>query len=352
MKVVPERLEAFCVTALKKTGLSEADARTTAEVLVTTDTWGVHTHGVKSLRPYIRRLNGGGLNPHGVPTVVSDGPAFARMDGQSSIAMVTSVKAMKLAVSKAKTCGMAYVGVFNTCHFGAAGYYAAMAAEENMFAIAMANDAPSMVAPGSKGRVVGNNPLAFAIPRKTGKPIVLDMALSTVAGGKVAAAQALGQTDSWRLGRRRERKSSVNPNDFLLNGGSLTPMAGHKGYGIAVIVEALAGVLPGASILSEVLIWQHCASSAPTGHGAAFIALDVSKLMPTPDFHARVEQLASKIHESPVKSPTDRVMLPGEREWIHREQVLKNGLVLPGDVVQSLRGLSDDIGLNLDTLLS
>src|SRR5689334_19210486 len=145
LKTTPARLEVFCITALKKTGMSEADARTTAEVLVTTDTWGVHTHGVKSQRHYIRRLNGGGLKSRGVPTVVADGPAWARMDGQSSIAMVTSVKAMQLAVDKAKACGMAYVGVFNTCHFGAAGYYAAMAAEQNMFAIAMANDAPSMI---------------------------------------------------------------------------------------------------------------------------------------------------------------------------------------------------------------
>jgi LDH2 family malate/lactate/ureidoglycolate dehydrogenase len=349
----PARLEAFCIAALKKIGMSEADARTTAEVLVTTDTWGVHTHGVKSLRHYIRRLTGGGLNARGKPTVVAEGPAWARIDGQSSIAMVTSVKAMKVAIAKAKECGIAYSGVFNTCHFGAAGYYAAMAAEEKMFAIAMANDAPSVIAPGAKGRVVGNNPLAFAIPRKNGKPIVLDMALSTVAGGKVAAAHALNKPipSDWIVDVNGN--PSTNPTDFLIDGGALTPMAGHKGYGLAVVVETLSGLLPGGSILGEVLIWQHAATSLQTGHGAAFIALDVTKLMPAEQYFDRVEQMAEKIHSVPKKSANDRVLLPGEREWEHREQVLKNGLVLPADVVQSLRGLCDEVGgLDLDSLLN
>jgi ureidoglycolate dehydrogenase (NAD+) len=352
VRVTPAQLEQFCIGALKKVGVSETDARTTAEVLVTTDTWGVHTHGVKSLRHYIRRLKGGGLNPRGVPTVVAEGPAWARMDGQSSIAMATSVKAMKLAVSKARTCGIAYVGVFNTCHFGAAGYYAALAAEENMFAIAMANDAPSVVAPGAKGRVIGNNPIAFAIPRKNKKPIVLDMALSTVAGGKIAAAQALGKPipNDWLVDV--DGNPSSIPDDFLVRGGALTPMAGHKGYGLAVVVEMLSGLLPGGSMLGEVLIWQHCATSLPTGHGAAFIALDISKMMPVDNFEARVEQMAAHIHGTPKKSATDRVLLPGEREMEHRDQVLKNGLVLPADVVQSLRGLCEENDLNLDTLLN
>src|SRR5471032_865037 len=193
LKVNAEALEAFTVNALKKAGLSEADARTTAQVLVTTDTWVVFTHGVNSLHRYIQRLVARGLNPRGVSTIVAEGPAWARVDGQNSIAMVTSVRAMEIAIAKAKQCGIAYVGVFNTCHFGAAGYYATMAAEQNMLGIAMANDAPSMNAPGARGRVTGNNPLAFAIPMSPRKPIVLDMALSTVAGGKVSAAHINGK---------------------------------------------------------------------------------------------------------------------------------------------------------------
>jgi LDH2 family malate/lactate/ureidoglycolate dehydrogenase len=348
IKTTPAQLEAFCIAALKKTGVSDADARTTAEVLVTTDTWGVHTHGVKNLRYYIQRLNSGGLNPRGVPKIVSEGPGWARFDGQSSIAMVTSVNAMRCAITKARQCGIAYTGVFNSCHFGAAGYYAAMAAQEGYFAIAMANDGPSMTVPGAKGRVIGNNPIAFAMPRKNGKPIVLDMALSTVAGGKVNAAHALGKPlpEGWVID---VNGNPTTDNAALMQGGSLTPMGGYKGYGLAVVVETLAGVIPGASILAEIPAWV-IAVSAPTGHGAAFIALDIRTVANEQTYYARIEEMTGKLHALPTRTPSDRVLLPGEREWEHRDRVLQNGLVLPADVVMTLRGLCDDIGMDLDSL--
>src|SRR5262245_24191377 len=123
-------LHAFCVDALGKLGVRDDDARTTADVLVTTDTWGIFTHGVKALRGYARRLRGGGLRPEGRPAVISEGPAWAVVDGDSALGMVTSVLAMQTAVAKARACGIGYVGVRNSCHFGAAGYYAHLAAAE------------------------------------------------------------------------------------------------------------------------------------------------------------------------------------------------------------------------------
>ena len=105
-------------------GVGPEAARTTADVLVTTDTWGVFTHGVKALRGYVRRLRGGGLRTDARPHVVSEGPAWAIVDGDSGLGMVTSVLAMQTAMAKAKACGIGYAGVRNSCHFGAAGYYA------------------------------------------------------------------------------------------------------------------------------------------------------------------------------------------------------------------------------------
>ncbi len=140
----------FCVTALCKCGVSEPDAITTADVLVTTDTYGVYTHGVKALRGYVKRLRAGGLTAGAVPRVEREGPAWAIVDGQSALGMVTSVLAMNTAIRKAKTAGVAYVGVRNSCHFGAAGYYVNMAAKANMIGLAMANDYPSMAVLGAK----------------------------------------------------------------------------------------------------------------------------------------------------------------------------------------------------------
>jgi LDH2 family malate/lactate/ureidoglycolate dehydrogenase len=120
MKVSAQNLHAFCVEALTQVGVGEPDARTAADVLVTTDTWGTFTHGTKALRAYIRRLRGGGLKKKGAPKVASEGPAWAMVDGDSSLGMVSSVFAMNTAMAKAATAGIAFVGLRNNCHYGAA----------------------------------------------------------------------------------------------------------------------------------------------------------------------------------------------------------------------------------------
>src|SRR5258706_4637452 len=121
MKVLVQDLHAFCIDALTQIGVGETDARTTADVLVTTDTWGTFTHGTKALRAYIRRLRGGGLRKNGTPRAIDEGPAWAVVDGDSSLGMVSSVFAMNTAMAKAATPGIALVGLRNNCHYGAAG---------------------------------------------------------------------------------------------------------------------------------------------------------------------------------------------------------------------------------------
>src|SRR5208337_2687033 len=162
------------------------------------------------------------------PQIVVSGPAWAIVDGGSALGMVTSDFAMRVAMSKARECGIGYVGVRNSCHFGAAGYYASLAAAQDMIGMAMANDVPSVTAPGARGAITGSNPLAYAVPTASGKPILLDMATSIVAGGKVAAAHALGKPipAGWIIDCDGE--PSTDPAAFM-QGGALLPMAGHKG---------------------------------------------------------------------------------------------------------------------------
>src|SRR5436190_571935 len=192
MNISVAKLHAFCMEALLKAGIDTADAKTTADVLVTTDTWGTFTHGTKALRAYIRRVRGGGLKMKGTPHIVKEGPAFALIDGDSSLGMVSSVYAMQTAINKARTAGIAFAGLRNNCHYGAAGYYASMAIPENMIGFSMANDIPTVNAPGAKGAIIGSNPWGFAAPAGKEHAVMLDMATSTVAGGKVFAAATLG----------------------------------------------------------------------------------------------------------------------------------------------------------------
>jgi ureidoglycolate dehydrogenase (NAD+) len=334
----------FCVAALRKCGVSEADARVTTDVLVTTDTFGVFTHGVKCLRGYITRLRAGGLKADAVPHVDSEGPAWAIVNGECALGMVTSVFAMNKAIEKAKTAGMAYVGVRNSCHFGAAGYYANLAAKADMIGMAMANDYPSMAILGAKKAVLGTNPFAYAVPAGKKDPIFLDIASSTVAGGKVRIAQAKKQTipDTWMV----DLDGIPTTDPFLYPGSaSLLPFAGHKGYGIALMIENLAGVLTGTGAMWDLNNWIDGRKDIPTNHGAAFLAFNVGAIAPIEKFKNRVDQLIQDIHDTPKAKGTERLYVPGEMEWQKRRESLAAGIALPPDVVESLQGLSQDIDL-------
>ncbi len=290
-----------------------------------------------------RRLRAGGLRADARPEVVADGPAWAVVDGRSALGMVTSVFAMRVAMDKARQCGVGYAGVRNSCHFGAAGYYASLGAAEDMIGLAMANDTPSVTAPGARGRVTGSNPLAYAVPTG-GKPILLDMATSTAAGGKVAAAHAAGLPIPADWVVDRDGELSTDPAAFL-EGGALRPMAGHKGFGVALLIETLSAVLTGALMTRQVVPWIVGDPTLPTGHGAAFLAFDVAALTPVEVFKRRVDALAQEIREAPKARGAGRIYLPGEMEWERRETALREGIVLPPDVAASVTALSEELGV-------
>lgn len=343
MNISVDKLHSFCMEALLKAGVHESDARTTADVLVTTDTWGTFTHGTKALRAYIRRVRGGGLRKQGSPHVVKEGPAFALIDGESSIAMVSSVFAMRTAMDKARASGIGFAGLRNNCHYGAAGYYAAMAIPENMIGFSMANDIPTVNAPGAKGSIMGSNPFAFAAPSGKELPVMLDMATSTVAGGKVFAAAQLGKPipEGWLLDM--EARPTLDATLFS-HAGSLTALGGYKGFCIAFMIEVLSAVLSGSSISNEVLSWTFSDPSLPTGHGAAFMAINIGAFLNVDDFKRRMDHLVNEIHSAP-KSETGTLYAPGEIEFRRREKALKDGIDLPDDVVASLKALAGDLSL-------
>jgi ureidoglycolate dehydrogenase (NAD+) len=342
-------LEGFCRAALRKCGLSETDARVAADVLVTTDTFGVFTHGTKVLRGYVRRLRAGGLKADAAPMIVGEGPAWAIVDGQSAIGMVTSVFAMNAAIQKARTAGAAYVGVRNSCHFGAAGYYALLAAKADMIGMAMANDCPGMTVPGARKSVLGTNPFAYAVPAGSEDPIFMDIASAAVAAGKVWEAQAKRQKipDTWLVDA--EGLPTTDPFAFPENG-SLLPFAGHKGYGIAVMIETLSALLTGAGSRGEILSWMQHDPSRPTLHGAAFLAINVGTMTPIEQFKQRVDGMIRDIRQSPKAKGSAGVFLPGEMEWQKRRKAMAEGVRLPPEVLESLCGLADDVGLRVDWL--
>jgi LDH2 family malate/lactate/ureidoglycolate dehydrogenase len=342
-------LESLVIAALMKCGVSEPDARTTCDVLVTTDTMGVFTHGVKALRGYVRRLRGGGLKAKAVPRIETEGPTWAIVDGQSGLGMVTSVFAMNTAIAKAKQSGMAYVGARNSCHFGAAGYYTLMAAKAGMIGMAMANDYPSMVVPGAKKPVLGTNPFAYAAPSGKENPVFFDIASAAVAGGKVRIYQALNKKvpDTWLVDK--EGVPTTDPFMYPVDA-SLMPFAGHKGYGIAMMIDIFSGLLSGGASRWEIKSWIDDDPSWATHHAAAFFAIDVGQITPLDVFEKRMDETIRDIRQTPTAKGSNRVYLPGEIEWEKRRETLKDGIPFTPDVIESLQGLVKDLDMKVDWL--
>jgi ureidoglycolate dehydrogenase (NAD+) len=343
-----EKLRRFCIEALQQAGLSFDDAATVAEVLVMTDTWGTFSHGTGALRNYLNSLRAGGMNPHSKPEVVAEGDTWAVVDGHSGMGMLGCCMAMNLAIEKARTRAITWAGVRNSSHFGAAGYYANMAVRHDMLGIAMSNADPNMVVPGARGRIIGNNPLAYAVPAGEEYPILLDIALSAVAAGKIIAMKELGQPipSTWLTDAEGMPVDEVG--DWPATG-SMVPMAGHKGYGIALLIETMAGLLPGAGVLDEVKSWI-LNPTAEGSLGQAFIVINPGIMLPIENFKYRVDTMIRNLRGSPKAKNSERIYLPGEIEWERREDALKNGIPLPARVLASLQGAASDFGLDIALL--
>jgi LDH2 family malate/lactate/ureidoglycolate dehydrogenase len=256
---------------------------------------------------------------------------------------------MTLAIAKAKENGVGYAGVKRSTHFGAAGYYASMALQHDMVGLAMSNVDANMTVPGARGNVIGNNPLAYAIPAGSEHPIMLDVALSTVAAGKIYAAQDrnLPIPDTWLVDGDGLPTTDISGYPRV---GSLLPMAGHKGYGLALLVEVLAAVLTGAAMTSQVRLWGS-KWDVPTDEGHAFIAIDAGAIMPLDLFQERVDWLVREIHAAPKASGSERIYLPGEMEWEKRAAAMEQGIDLPDDVRASLIRMAYEVGLDPGGLL-
>ena len=336
-------LEDFCTKAMAAAGLSLEDARVSASILTTTDSWGVHTHGTRQIRGLMKNVANGRIRPDALPELTGEGVAWAMVDGHFAMPMVISDRAMNLAMEKAKASGVGFAGVTHSSHFGAAGYYATMALKEDMIGISMTNVDRWMTVPGGKGPVLGTNPIAYAIPAGEERPIFFDIATSNVAVTKILAAKALGKSipAGWLVDD--DGLPTTDPRDFPEHG-ALLPMAGHKGYGIAVFIEVLAAVLTGAAMLSDVKCWLDD-TPEPANEGHAFIAINVPAMMPADLFKQRMDHMIREIKNAPKAKGAERIYLPGEMEWERREKALTNGVQLPDYVTVNLYGLAEDFGM-------
>lgn len=321
-------------------GVDPEDSRIAAVSLVESDLRGVRSHGIARLPWYVRRLRAGGDNPRPNIRVVADGPSSAALDGDAGLGQVVAHRAMNLAIEKAASSGVGVVTVRNSHHFGACAYWAEMALSHGMIGIAISNGGPNMAPWGGITPTTGNDPIGVAIP--TGRdPIIVDMALSVVAGGRLDVAGRAGEPIplGWALDAQGE------PTTDPISGrrGSLLPIGDHKGYGLAVVFEVLAAVLSGAMVGREVP-WPADDSQA-MGVGHYFQAIRIDGFMPPARFRGRADHLVEQIRSAGVRSGFDRIRLPGEIEAEESARRVKEGIPMPVSELEPLIAMAVDLEL-------
>lgn len=346
---VPD-LKSFVLEVLTRCGVGHDDAETTAEVLVTTDTWGVFTHGTKFLGDYTRRLRAKGLKAHGLPAIERQGPAWALVNGDQSLGMVTGVFAMDTAIAKAAVSGIALVVVHNSYHFGAAGYYAWRATTRGQIGIALANAIPSVAAPNSCGPVLGSNPFGFAAPSATEGPMVLDISTASVAGGKIMVAAAEGRRvpEGWLVDGQGQ--PTTDPHQFLKLQAYLTPMAAHKGYGLGLMIEILSGALSGGAMRGAIGGLRD-APNIPADYSQAFLAINPEVFLGAGILGGRLDGLFGDIKRFPTAAGTSPLQVPGGIEQEKREKALAFGIEFPPDVLQTLREVATENSCGMPSFL-
>ena len=293
----------------------------------------IGSHGFARLPSYIERVRRGLLDPNAEPEVVKDGDTMILMDGHNGFGAVAGVEATQLALARAGKHGMCWVTVHSSNHFGIAGYYVLMLARRGLAGIAFCHASPAVAAYGGKRATLGTNPLAIGVPSGR-EPIVLDMATTVVARGKIRRAKAEGRPIPPGLALDIDGNPTTDPEAALK--GTLASLGGPKGYGLAVMIDLLSGVLSGGRFLTEVK--QVTDLTGTAGVSFTVIAADISRLIEPNSYAQRVERFATVLRQSGDEDA--EIYLPGEIESLKVREAETNGIALAPDVIESIEALS------------
>jgi LDH2 family malate/lactate/ureidoglycolate dehydrogenase len=335
--IAADTLRTYVAKIFETKGMPAGDAEIVADNLVEADLRGVESHGVNLVSLYCQRFDEGKMQPVTKVTVEHDEPTVARLHGGLGLGQVAGLQAIDLAVEKAKAHGTAAVGVRESTHLGALAYYTQRAAEAGCCAIAVQNG-PTMVPPfGGLQGIFSTNPFSFAAPAGEEYPIVLDMATTAVAGNRIILYRKKNQEipDWWATDA--EGNKVTDPHAASLD--HLQWFGGYKGFGIAMMVEILSGVLMNASFGRTELTEATAHGKARVAKGYLFVTLDIERFMPEAQFRSYMDTLIRDIRNTERAAGVDRIYVPGEIEHLRREERLRDGIPLDPALVTELESL-------------
>jgi L-2-hydroxycarboxylate dehydrogenase (NAD+) len=342
-RVPAAALEAFIERALVAARLPEADAARVATLMTRADLIGSDNHGVFRLPQYIERIHKGGMNVQPSIRVVRESAGMALVDGDHGMGHLVMEYAARVAMDKAATSGVAWVGARNSNHAGPAALYAAMPLERDMIGLYIAVGNANHMAPwGGTELLLSTNPIAVAVPALEEPPVVLDMATSVAAYGKVKGAASRGESmpEGWMIDR--QGRPITDPQRS--SEGSLLPIGGPKGYGLALVFSLLAGVLNGAAVGRDTVDFNADLIS-PTKTGHLIVAISVAAFGDVTEFKRNVDRVIRDLHASPTLPGVDAVRVPGERSHQIRIERERAGIPLHATLLARLDALAAQLGV-------
>lgn len=350
-------MESFIADVFKGVGVPEADAKICAEVLITADKRGIDSHGVGRLKPiYYDRIKLGVQSPVTKLDVIKEGPTTAVLDGNNGMGHVIAKKAMDIAIEKARKFGMGMTVVRNSTHYGIAGYYAMMAAEQGMIGITGTNARPSIAPTFGVENMLGTNPLVFGMPTDEEFPFVIDCATSITQRGKIEVYAREGKPlpEGWVIGEDGEPKTDSEQvlADLVKGTAALTPLggigeetAGYKGYGYATVVEILSAALQQGAFLKGLLGFEN-GKPVPYRLGHFFMAIDISAFIDLEEFKKTTGEILRELRASKRAPGHDRIYTAGEKEYLAWLERKNKGVPLNEALQKQVLQLKKELGLN------
>ena len=341
MRVSVPQLEAFIARALEAVDIPAADARIIGELMTRADVQGSEGHGVFRLPQYVRRIKGGAVNTRPHIRVVREAPGMALVDGDNGMGHLVMRHATEKAIAKAVDAGVAWVGVRSSNHAGPASLYAVMPLAHDMIGLYLAVGNANHLPPwGGIDLLLSTNPIAVAIPAGEELNVVLDMATTVAAYGKVKTKAQRGESmpEGWMM----DREGRLLTDPKRANEGFLLPIGGYKGYGLALIFGLLAGTLNGAAMGKDVVDFNADDTTA-TNTGHVIVAINIENFLPVARFKANVDALVRDIRNSRRLPGVDHIRIPGDGTVAARLDRLENGIPLPPALLASLNQLAAEL---------
>ena len=334
-------LLSFATDAFETFGVPAADAALWADTLVRSDLRGHASHGIFRLPWYVRRLQHGVMQPLTALETVRDTAAVMLLDAHDGVGQVAAHAAMDLAIERARIYGIAAVSVRRSNHFGAAMYFTLKAAQAGMIGMITTNASPAMAPWGGKKALIGNNPWSIAAPAGRNAPLILDIANTMVARGKIYTARQEGRAIPIGWAVDRNGVPTTDPSEALA--GLIMPIGGHKGYAISFMMDVLSGILSGSEFANGVAGPYQAERKSGCGH--LVIVLNIEAFTGLDEFSARVEQLIDEVKAVPLAPGYDEILYPGEPEARAEAANLRDGLALPKATIADLTSLAGELGI-------